>query len=65
MANMETVLWGESGQFQSFLNDFILNVYIPQVDQQINNYYTINIGGMEAYQLEKVHGVDHPIPKVN
>lgn len=78
MQKMEEVL-GEgyfiynhsTGHFQKFLNDFVLNVYIPQVINQMENYYRANvngiiylIAGLDAFQTDRYDYIDYPLLKV-
>jgi hypothetical protein len=46
MQQMEENLGGEIDSFQPILNDFVLEVYIPQVIQQVNSYYAMQVSGI-------------------
>jgi hypothetical protein len=48
MQQMEEHLGGEINSFQPILNDFVLEVYIPQVIQHVNSYYATQVNGMKS-----------------
>lgn len=63
MQKLEESLGGGVSSFQKFLNDFVLNVYIPQVIQQANLYYQTNVNALDSFQPDRYNDVDYPLIK--
>lgn len=51
-------------QFRSYMTDFLLNVYLPEVSAQMIAFYDVHVNALDAFQTEMVHDVDFPLIKV-
>ena len=49
--------------FNVFLTDFIMNIYLPHIQEQILIYHHANINGIDAFQAEKCPAADYPLIK--
>ena len=49
--------------FNVFLTDFIMNIYLPNIQEQILVYHHSNIHGIDAFQAEKCPAADYPLIK--
>ncbi|KAI8925799.1 Sec8 exocyst complex component-specific domain-containing protein [Entophlyctis helioformis] len=60
---LEATVGVRFGQFQNFLDDFVLNVFLPEIQDQIVNYYHNHVNGTDAFQVEQVPDAPYPLLK--
>ncbi|KAJ3272681.1 von Willebrand factor A domain-containing protein 8 [Terramyces sp. JEL0728] len=61
--NMEFTVGSRLGNFNLFLDDFIFNVYLVRVQEQILVYYHSHINGIDAFQADKRNDAPYPLLK--
>lgn len=63
MNNMEKGITVRLANFKMYLEDFIFNVYLPQVQEQVLVYYHSNVNGVDAFQADLYPDAPYPLTK--
>jgi exocyst complex component 4 len=63
MRNMEHKIGLRLPNFKMFLEDFIFNVYLPQIQEQVLVYFHANVNGIDAFQTDLYPDVPFPLIK--
>eukprot|EP00842_Homolaphlyctis_polyrhiza_P004042 jgi/Hompol1/4639/HPOL_001819-RA len=64
MENLEITTKAEQSQgFNVFLDDFVLNIFLPSLNDQIMSYYHNYVNGIDAFQTETIPDVPFPLIK--
>lgn len=61
MRDMEKSISMKLSNFKIFLDDFIFNVYLPQVEEQVSVYHYANINGIDAFQADRNPDANYPL----
>ena len=63
MRTLEKSIRMRLANFKVFLDDFIFNVYLPQIQEQVLVYYHANVNGIDAFQADMNPDANFPLIK--
>jgi exocyst complex component 4 len=63
MRSLERSIKMRLANFRVFLDDFIFNVYLPQIQEQVLMYYHSNVNGIDAFQADRNPDARYPLIK--
>lgn len=63
MTGMEKKIMMRLANFKMFLEDFIFNVYLPQIQEQVLVYFHANVNGIDAFQADRYPDAPYPLIK--
>jgi exocyst complex component 4 len=64
MMKIENLIGTKLTNFKVFLDDFIFNVYLPRIQEQVMVYHHANINGIDSFQPDRYPAAEYPLIKV-
>ncbi|KAJ3373708.1 hypothetical protein HDU91_006037 [Kappamyces sp. JEL0680] len=63
MFSLERKIGMRLANFKMYLEDFIFNVYLPQIQEQVLVYYHANVNGIDSFQADRYPDAPYPLIK--
>jgi hypothetical protein len=63
MLAMERKVGIRLANFKMYLEDFIFNVYLPQIQEQVLVYFHANVNGIDSFQADRTPDAPFPLMK--
>jgi exocyst complex component 4 len=63
MAKLEELAEAKLSNFKVILDDFIFNIYLPKIQEQVLAYQHTNINSIDSFQSDKYPAAEYPLIK--